>query len=108
MSGISVFTLIPNSIGSQIEGKELTNERGEAWLNARGFRTEEEPAWVKEGRTPDFYCEGLAELWVEVKTLGSAERFENLADAHVLLKKQSQRIPGNGIKGVGDKRESIS
>jgi len=42
----------------------------ESLLKEHGLKCCPEPDWITEGKKPDFFCTGRAEIWVEVKSLG--------------------------------------
>ena len=73
----------------------MSNNRARSWLESQGFSCEEEPDWITDGQKPDFFCTGLFELWVEVKTLTHEERVEQLAEAHQEIRERAKGIKGN-------------
>lgn len=77
----------------------MSNNRAKALLEAAQLAFEEEPAWIKEGRKPDFYCFGSHEFWCEVKTLERTPDSEKLGNAALELTRRAKNLsaPGRGI-----------
>ena len=66
-------------------------ERTKEWLEARGYKTEYEPAFIPEGQQrPDFWAEAVdgdpAQLWVEVKKIEGDNSTEALTTASKIQK----------------------
>ena len=82
----------------------MSETRAEQLLKKLGIKYEREPAWIKEGRKPDFYCSEPAQFWCEVKTLERPEDFKRLGEALEELRKRTSRLSGcgMGIAHVGE------
>jgi hypothetical protein len=70
--------------------------RAETFLRSRGFDCEKEPTWVSEGKKPDFFCQGRASIWVEVKTLSATVHDKKRAYQWDELQHRGAVVPAHG------------
>jgi hypothetical protein len=80
-------------------------DQAEALLRRQGFACEREPSWVLKGKKPDFFCQGRASIWVEVKTLSattSAQR-QRYFSREFQQRSRAVTFPGDALAEISEK-----
>lgn len=74
----------------------MTKGRAEHLLSQNGFHCETGRAWLARGAEPDFFCQGPADMWVEVKTLDIDQKLEKLPEIQADLRRRAKGIAQRG------------
>lgn len=72
------------------------NDRARKFLERNDFSCEPEPDSVIQGRVPDFFCIGAANLWIEVKALLPTADEEHLFRIFDYLRGNAHKVKGTG------------
>jgi hypothetical protein len=64
-------------------------ELARALLEQQGFECCPEPKWI-QGKKPDFFCTGPADIWVEVKSLGQTPPQKKASELHSWFDRRRQ------------------